>query len=135
MPADTIRIYDLARELNLSNKELIEKLETEMGVKVKSHSSAITEIQANRMRELVREPKKEQAKKPKAFIVKKTKVAPAPAPEPEQKKEEAPKKIEIPQQKVIEKVVLGPVSVAERKVFKPERKKLRVKNLQNLRLR
>ena len=122
MPADTIRIYDLARELNLSNKELIEKLETEMGVKVKSHSSAITEIQANRMRELVREPKKEQAKKPKAFIVKKPKVAPAPAPEPEQKKEEAPKKIEIPQQKVIEKVVLGPVSVAERKVFKPEKK-------------
>ena len=122
MPADTIRIYDLAKELNLSNKELIEKLETEMGVKVKSHSSAITEVQANRMREIVREPKKEPSKKPKAFIVKKTKPASAPVPEPEQQKDELAKKIEIPQQKVIEKVVLGPVSAAERKVFKTEKK-------------
>ena len=53
MPADTIRVYDLAKELNLTNKELIEKLETEMGVKVKSHSSAITESQANKLRSIV----------------------------------------------------------------------------------
>ena len=122
MPADTIRVYDLAKELNLTNKELIEKLETEMGVKVKSHSSAITESQANKLRSIVLEPKKEQSKKPKAFIVKKPKAAPAPEPEPETKKEEPVKKIEIPQQKVIEKVVLGPVSAAERKIFKQERK-------------
>ena len=130
MSADTIRIYDLAKELNLSNKELMEKLETEMGVKVKSHSSAITELQAQKLRDIIKEPKKEQSKKPKAFIVKKAK--PAPEPEPEKPKEEAPKINEIPQQKVIEKVVLGPVSAAERKVFKPVKKETEPKKSQEI---
>ena len=74
--AESIRVYELAKELNLSNKELIEKLDEKLGVKVKSHSSVISELQAKRLKELLQEPKVETSKKPKAFIVKKAKPAP-----------------------------------------------------------
>ena len=68
---DTIRVYDLAKELNLSNKDVIEKLEKKLGVKVKSHSSVISATQAKKLKELLSTPKSEQNKKPKAFVVKK----------------------------------------------------------------
>ena len=70
---DTVRVYDLAKELNLPNKEVIELLDTKLGVKVKSHSSVISASQAKKLTEIIKEPKVEQAKKPKAFIVKKSK--------------------------------------------------------------
>ena len=107
---DTIRVYDLAKELNKSNKEIIEKLDTLLGVKVKSHSSVISSIQANKLKELLSGPKVESTKKPKAFVVKKAKpkVEEAPAvkePVVEEKK---------PQEKVklgkIEQPVIQPVS-------------------------
>ena len=37
-----IRIYELARELNMTNKQLLEKLE-ELGIPVKSHMSSVEE--------------------------------------------------------------------------------------------
>ena len=107
---DTIRVYDLAKELNKSNKEIIEKLDTLLGVKVKSHSSVISSIQANKLKELLSGPKVESTKKPKAFVVKKAKpkVEEAPAakePVVEEKK---------PQEKIklgkIEQPVIQPVS-------------------------
>lgn len=106
---DTIRVYDLAKELNLSNKEVIEKLDTKLGVKVKSHSSVITESQAKKLKELLSEPKVDQAKKPKAFIVKKAKP----------KVEEAPAKEETPvvekvEEKPAEKIKLGKIEPPER---------------------
>ena len=70
---DTVRVYDLAKELNLTNKEVIEKLDTKLGVKVKSHSSVISESQAKKLKELLQEPQAAQTKKPKAFVVKKAK--------------------------------------------------------------
>lgn len=105
--ADTIRVYELAKDLNKSNKEVIDALESKLGVKVKSHSSVISSDQARKLKELIDEPKVEFTKKPKAFIVKKAKPAPAPAPEPEAPKEEV--KPIVPQQKVIEKVSYAPV--------------------------
>ena len=72
---DTIRVYDLAKELNLSNKDVIEKLEEKLGVKVKSHSSVISATQAKKLKDLLNTPKSEQNKKPKAFVVKKAKPA------------------------------------------------------------
>ena len=71
---ETIRVYDLAKELGKTNKEVIEKLDSLLGVKVKSHSSVISSIQANKLKQLLSEPKAETSKKPKAFIVKKAKV-------------------------------------------------------------
>ena len=105
---DTIRVYDLAKELNLSNKEVIEKLDTKLGVKVKSHSSVISESQAKKLKEILMAPKNEQAKKPKAFVVKKAKP----------KQEESPKEEKVAVQKVeekpVEKVKLGKVEPTER---------------------
>lgn len=102
---DTIRVYDLAKELNLPNKDVIEMLDKKLGVKVKSHSSAVSELQAKKLKELVKEPKVEQAKKPKAFIVKKAKPKAEEAPKEEEKKPE-------PEVKPVEKVKLGKVEPA-----------------------
>jgi len=46
-----IRIYELARELGLSNEETLE-LTTELKIGVKSHSSSIEDPQADRVRRL-----------------------------------------------------------------------------------
>ena len=53
MPAgDKVRVYDLARELGLTNKELLALLEKE-GFAVKSHSSNLEADVANMIRDLV----------------------------------------------------------------------------------
>lgn len=70
---DNIRVYDAAKELGLTNKEMIEQLETKIGVKVKSHSSTLTLSQFERFKEVIKKPKNAAPKKPKAFIVKKVK--------------------------------------------------------------
>ena len=55
-----VRVYDLARELGLSNKELIELL-AEEGLEVRSHSSTIEEDIAELVREHVFTARREQA--------------------------------------------------------------------------
>ncbi|MBQ7649872.1 MAG: translation initiation factor IF-2, partial [Victivallales bacterium] len=49
---ERVRVYDLARELGLTNKELLSLLEKE-GVSVKSHSSSIDSDVANLVRDIV----------------------------------------------------------------------------------
>ena len=49
---ERMRVYDLARELGLTNKELIARLEKE-GVAVKSHSSSLDNEIANLIRDMV----------------------------------------------------------------------------------
>ncbi len=75
--AAKVRVYELARELGLSNKEVLD-LCSALGIGVKSHSSSIVDAQADRLRRkaeregLVREPivepdePKEEPKPPKA---------------------------------------------------------------------
>ena len=116
--ADNIRVYELAKELNKTNKEVLDVLENKMGVKGKSHSSVITDEQAKKIKELILEPAQEVKKKPKAFIVKKAK--PAPAPETQEPKKEEPKPV-IPQQKVIEKVNLSPAAAVKKAPVQPQR--------------
>ena len=72
---DNIRVYDAAKELGLTNKEMIEQLETKIGVKVKSHSSTLTLSQFERFKETIKKPANTAPKKPKAFIVKKVKTS------------------------------------------------------------
>ena len=73
MSYDTIRINELAKELNLSNKELLEKL-AKISIVGKTHSSTLTPEQVKKIKdfiaggEVVQKPAK-----PKAFIVKKSK--------------------------------------------------------------
>ena len=44
-----IRVYELARELGLTNKEALD-LSVQLGIGVKSHSSSIEDAQADRVR-------------------------------------------------------------------------------------
>ncbi|HAC62309.1 MAG TPA: translation initiation factor IF-2 [Cyanothece sp. UBA12306] len=47
--AQKVRIYDLSKELNLENKDILE-ICTQLNIAVKSHSSTITESQAQRIK-------------------------------------------------------------------------------------
>ncbi len=73
-----IRIYDLSRELNLENKDILMVCE-ELEIAVKSHSSTISEAEAVRIRaaaeKLIARP--DQAKKPLAVEKEKSDRAPA----------------------------------------------------------
>ena len=71
---ENIRVYEVAKELGLTTKEMIEQLEKKIGVKVKSHSSTLTTIQYKKIKEAMKAPASTAPKKPKAFIVKKAKV-------------------------------------------------------------
>ncbi|NLF83702.1 MAG: translation initiation factor IF-2 [Candidatus Gastranaerophilales bacterium] len=53
MAAERVRIYDLAKKLGLSNKEVIVALQKNMGIEVKSHSSTITPEQANKIEKIL----------------------------------------------------------------------------------
>ena len=73
MSFDTpIRINELAKELNLSSKEIIEKL-AQLSITGKTHSSTITPDQIKRLKEFISQGSQLVAKKPKAFVVKKAK--------------------------------------------------------------
>ncbi|MGB9904835.1 MAG: translation initiation factor IF-2 N-terminal domain-containing protein, partial [Desulfotomaculales bacterium] len=52
------RVYELAKELNIENKEIIRRL-VALGVPVKSHSSTVGEEDVERLQELL---KKEREK-------------------------------------------------------------------------
>ena len=82
-----IRVYELARELGLTNKETLDLCDA-LGVGVKSHSSSIVDAQADRIRRkadrdgLRREvqPEEPAPAKPATKATKATKVTKAAAP-------------------------------------------------------
>ena len=69
--ASSIRVYELARELGLTNKETLDLCDA-LGIGVKSHSSSVVEAQADRVRRkaeregLIRDtqPEEPEAEKP-----------------------------------------------------------------------
>ena len=69
---DSIRVSELAKELGLTSKEVIEKF-AEVSVVVKSHSSTVTSVQIKKLKEHLGVLPKKSSAKPKAFIVKKAK--------------------------------------------------------------
>src|SRR3954447_25649574 len=87
--AGNIRVYELARELGLTNKETLD-LCVALGIGVKSHSSSVVEPQADRVRRkaeregLVRDVQPEEPEKDKkpARGKKKADEAPAEVPAP-----------------------------------------------------
>ncbi len=88
MTTDKIRVYDIAKELNLSNKEIIELLKTKINVEVKSHSSSVLVSQFQELKE---------ALKPKKNLLKEVPAKPTPKkeetkPSPQNKEEQPPKK-------------------------------------------
>ena len=59
-----IKLYDLAKELNLTSKELL-KIAGEMGIKVKSHLSSLEDDQIEKIRNRFKNKKNETPKKEK----------------------------------------------------------------------
>jgi translation initiation factor IF-2 len=48
-----VRIYELAKKLNLSNKEVMDIFEKNLGIKVKSHSSTVEEAEAKSLEGII----------------------------------------------------------------------------------
>lgn len=99
MSLDSIRVNELAKELNLSNKEILDKF-AQLSIPIKAHSSVVTADQVQRLKDFIAAGSKIEVKKPKAFIVKKAKI------EPPKEDEKAiripePKRVEIPKVEVI----------------------------------
>ncbi|MBU3702361.1 MAG: hypothetical protein FGM58_09995, partial [Acidimicrobiia bacterium] len=84
MPSN-IRVYELARELGMTNKETLD-LCVALGIGVKSHSSSVVDAQADRVRRkaekegLVRDVQPEEPEAPKKATAKKAAARKAAAP-------------------------------------------------------
>lgn len=124
MSFDTIRINELAKELGLTSKEVIEKF-AQISITGKTHSSTVTVDQVRRLKEFIASGGVKEPKKPKAFVVKKAKIAePAQAKEPEVKKEEeapkpAIKKVHIPKVEVVRPKPQSRLEIVRRAPKKP----------------
>lgn len=95
---DSIRVSELAKELGLTSKEVIEKF-GEISIIVKSHSNTVTPVQIRKLKEHLGVLPKKSSVKPKAFVVKKSK-----APAAEVVSEETSKKVEAPKVERVERV-------------------------------
>ena len=105
MSFETIRINELAKELGLTSKEVIEKF-AQLSVTGKTHSSTVTMEQVKRLKEFIASGGVKEHKKPKAFVVKKAKPAEKPVVEKveikkEEKKVEPVKKVATPRVEIV----------------------------------
>lgn len=73
MSPDNIRVNELAKELNLTSKDVLDKL-AQLSITGKTHSSTVTADQIKRLKDFIAAGSKIEVKKPKAFVVKKAKV-------------------------------------------------------------
>ncbi len=74
MTVENKRVYELAKQYEMTNKDFMEYLEQKLDIKVKSHSSNLSPAQIERIQASFSNVKTpEIAKKPKAFIIKKAK--------------------------------------------------------------
>lgn len=105
-----MRVHELAKELNITSKELIEKANESLGLSLKSHSSTVSDAQVDKIKALYTKSSKPAAK-PKAFIVKKQK--PAAAVEP------APGVTEVPVMKMVSRLEV--VRSAAKPVVQPKK--------------
>ncbi|MCD8377740.1 MAG: translation initiation factor IF-2 [Candidatus Gastranaerophilales bacterium] len=69
---ENIRVSELAKELGLTSKEVIEKF-AQLSITVKSHSNVVTPLQVRKLKDFIEGGSRLPSKKPKAFIVKKAK--------------------------------------------------------------
>ncbi len=87
---ENIRVSELAKELGLTSKEVIEKF-AQISINVKSHSNTVNPMQVSKLKDFIAGGSKLPSKKPKAFVVKKSKIK-----KEEQKAEEKAEKVETP---------------------------------------
>ena len=119
---DSIRVSELAKELGLTSKEVIEKF-AEISIVVKSHSNTVTPTQIRKLKEHLGLTPKKSSAKPKAFVVKKAK-APLEekAAETAVKEEKAPKVVKIEKVEKVKPAV--EVKKAEKTPVRIERTKI-----------
>ena len=112
---DNLRVSELAKELGMTSKEIIEKF-SEIDIVVKSHSNTVTPTQIKKLKEHLGLPISKSSSKPKAFIVKKAKTSSSEEKELTEKvvEKKAAQTPKIERIQRIEKV--------EKKVFEPEKK-------------
>ncbi len=120
---DSIRVSELAKELGLTSKEVIEKF-AEISIIVKSHSNTVTPVQIRKLKEYLGVLPKKNNAKPKAFVVKKAKAAADEKPAAEESKEEKSSKV-IKVEKVkpaveIKKAEKTPVRIERTKIEYPK---------------
>ena len=113
MSYETVRISELAKELGLPSKEVVEKF-AQIGVTNKTHSSTVTQDQIKRLKSFIADGGVKKTSKPKAFVVKKAKAV-------ETETAKAPKKA-VETKPVVEKVERPKIEKVERpkvEVVKP----------------
>ena len=108
---ENIRVSELAKELGLTSKEVLEKF-AQLSINVKSHSNVVTPLQIQKLKDFIAGGSKLPSKKPKAFIVKKKKdVTPETTSNVQEKKTEPknePAKVEKVERKQVEVVKKEP---------------------------
>lgn len=90
MSFETIRINELAKELGLTSKEVLDKF-AKISVTGKTHSSTVTMEQVKKLKDFIASGGVKEHKKPKAFVVKKAKQAEKPVVNEVEIKKEEPK--------------------------------------------
>ena len=115
MTVENKRVYELAKEYDMSNKDFIEYLDTKLNIKVKSHSSNLTPAQIDKIKASFNKGSNtESAKKPKAFVIKKVK-----SPVVEEQPKEVAKEEKISPVKEKEEVK-QPEVIAKKSVEQPQ---------------
>ncbi|MBQ3640852.1 translation initiation factor IF-2 [bacterium] len=126
MTVENKRVHELAKELEMNNKDFIEYLDTKLNIKVKSHSSSLSPAQVDRIRaEFAKKNDSEPVKKPKAFIIKKAKPAVTETTEKPAENNDTTKP-------VIQKKDEKPSAPSEDKTEKQEEKKEEVSQIRSL---
>lgn len=101
MTTDNMRVNELAKELNLTSKEVLDKF-AQLSISIKTHSSTVTADQIRRLKDFINTGSTLAVKKPKAFIVKKAKIeADKEIPQVSKPEVEVVEKIERPRIEVV----------------------------------
>ena len=126
MSFDTIRINELAKELGMTSKEVIEKF-AQISVTGKTHSSTVTVDQVKRLKDFIASGGVKEVKKPKAFVVKKAKNSDTPIVEEikkETQKEKKSEEVTTPKVEIIKpKSTVSKLEIVRRAPQKPEDRK------------
>ena len=116
---ENIRVSELAKELGLTSKEVLEKF-AQISINIKSHSNIVTPLQIQKLKDFIADGSKLPSKKPKAFIVKKAKKVEEEPPKEDNKKEETakkeakPEKVERKQVEVVKKEPTNRLEIVKR---------------------
>lgn len=118
MSLDNIRVNELAKELNLSSKEVLDKF-VQLSITGKTASSNVTADQRKKLEDFISSGSKVEVKKPKAFIVKKAKTEPKEETPVSEKENEEIKQPEKPRVEVVKQPAQSRLEIVRRAPQRP----------------